>query len=95
MGGFVNNLICDQEQNFTLTPIVGNNSNATGTLSFTVTPLSTGGDSGIGAAGDDSAEVLIAFTYSSTSSVPEPASLLLIGGGLIGLGVFARRKRRS
>jgi hypothetical protein len=37
--------------------------------------------------------VFISFTY--TSSVPEPASLLLIGGGLIGLGVFARRKRRS
>jgi hypothetical protein len=41
--------------------------------------------------------VFIQFKYvplSSTGTVPEPASLPLIAG-LIGLGVFARRKRWS
>jgi hypothetical protein len=32
------------------------------------------------------------FTSASTSPVPEPASLLLMGVGLIGFGSFARKK---
>ena len=68
----------------------------TGSFSFTVTPSATGmSGAGLGLTGSDSAAVLIQFTYGPTASVPEPASLLLIGSGLIGLGVFARRKRRN
>jgi len=29
------------------------------------------------------------------SSAPEPSAMLLLGGGLVGLGVFSRRRRRS
>ena len=43
---------------------------------------------------EDFGVVSIIFTYGPTVTTPEPASLLMIGGGLIGLAVFARRKRK-
>ncbi len=35
------------------------------------------------------------FTYQETGAVPEPASAMLLGGGLVTLALAARRKRRS
>jgi hypothetical protein len=84
-------LQCDATANFT-TPTTFTAGMTTGSFVFTVTPSVTGtGGVGLGPSGSDSAEVLISFNYGPTTSVPEPASLLLIGSGLIGLGVFARK----
>ena len=53
-----------------------------GTIPAVLAQLAAGGVSGI----------TYSATFDSTNPVPEPASMLLLGIGLVGAGLVARRK---
>jgi hypothetical protein len=65
--------------------------------SFAVTANGSWGIGSVGlqSSGAENFSIGVTFNYVPTATVPEPASLLMIGSGLIGLGVFARRKRNK
>jgi hypothetical protein len=89
-------LICDSEASFNLSsPVLSTSGTVTtGTISFTVSAANLGGDNGVGPNGSDSAQILIqAVDSAPASNVPEPATPLLIGSALVGLGVFAFSRR--
>jgi hypothetical protein len=83
-------LVCNVAENFSTTTTF-TEGQTTGSFIFTVAPSSSGN---AGSSESDSAQVFIQFTYGQPG-VPEPASLLLVGSGLIGLSVVARRKRQQ
>ncbi len=58
-------------------------------VTFTVSAAAVGAD-GVAPTGSDSATLYV--QYDESSGVPEPATLSLIGGALLGLGVFGRKK---
>jgi len=70
---------------------------ATSGAFFTVTGTSTwglAGDTGsLQNGGTDQFSVFLNFTYAPLISTPEPASLLMIGGGLLAFGLVSRRKK--
>jgi len=63
-------------------------------LSFSIVGSSTWVTGGIGNGGSDGMNIIASYTYSPTVTTPEPASLMMIGGGLVGLALLARRKRK-
>jgi len=58
-----------------------------------VTATSSWGTGSLLANGDDQVNLFFSYTLAPIVSTPEPASLLMIGGGLIGLASLIRRKK--
>ena len=65
------------------------------TTSFTVTGSSSWQTAGpsLTSGGSDGFNVTEIYTYSAPSTVPEPASLMMIGGGLVGLAMLVRKRK--
>jgi hypothetical protein len=66
-----------------------------GNGTFTVTASSSWEFGSLLANGDDQVNLFYSYTLSPLVTTPEPASLLMIGGGLIGLGSLIRRKKKA
>jgi hypothetical protein len=64
-------------------------------VSFTITGASTWITGGLVNGGSDGFAVTASYTYTPTVTVPEPASLMMIGGGLVGLALAARRRKKA
>ena len=60
-----------------------------GPVTLTVSALA-GGGGGVSASGNVNADLFVSYTESS--GIPEPATFSLLGGALLGLGVFARKR---
>jgi hypothetical protein len=60
-----------------------------GPVTLTVSALA-GSGGGVSASGNVNADLFVSYTESS--GIPEPATFSLLGGALLGLGVFARKR---
>jgi PEP-CTERM motif len=63
-------------------------------FSFSIIGSSSWVTGGLVNGGSDGFNVSGTYSYSPTVTTPEPASLMMIGGGLVGLAMLARRKRK-
>ena len=84
-------LPCDNTQLYGLTVAGGS---STGVFTFTVSSAAVAGD-GVGPTGNTNAQMGIDFEYSFNNPIPEPMSMLLTGGGLLGLGLAASKLRKK
>ena len=81
------NLVCDGNLNVADSVPSG----AVPNIVFTVAASAING--GVSSIGSDSASLFI--QYDETSPAPEPATLTLVGGSLIGLGLIARKRQKK
>jgi hypothetical protein len=50
---------------------------------------------GVFVSGSATADATVTLTYSYTSAIPEPSSVILAGIGMVGVAVFSRRRRAA
>jgi hypothetical protein len=67
---------------------------STGLIGFTISSAAGGGDSGVGPTGNTSAQLAIEFDYFPNAVTPEPMTMMLVGGGLLGVGLVASKLRK-
>ena len=48
-----------------------------------------------GSVTDSTAGVVIEFDYTQNSTTPEPMTMMLVGGGLLGLGLAVSKRRKK
>jgi len=79
-------LVCDSDISVAYT-------GATPTVTLTVSSAAVSG--GVANNGSVSAELYIDYTYTTATTVPEPATLSLVGGALLALGFVTRKRRKA
>jgi hypothetical protein len=67
----------------------------TSTTTFTVTGTTSWISGSLQLGGTDEFSIGYSYTYAPTAATPEPTTLVLIGGGLVGLGFAARRRQKA
>lgn len=89
--GQFGSLATSADCNGTDTSVVGQ---TVGALTFTGTGAWVTGSPGLYSNGSEDFNIAVTFTYGNPV-IPEPGSMLLVGGGLIGLAFAGRRKFRA